>query len=124
MISPLIIIFITTPKRTTTRKYLAYREALREQVQQHKHILIAPIMLIIFAIPRLIISVASECMESMNVSDGLFCCVCVAIQIMQESFSQVNGRLSTTHGETIASLVQLTTRRTVFSHRTRVSSAH
>jgi hypothetical protein len=66
IISHMIIIFITARKRRTTRTDLTYREALREQFQQHKHILVAPIMLIILPMPRLIISFASGCMKSTN----------------------------------------------------------
>jgi uncharacterized membrane protein len=37
---------------------------LREQFQQHKHLLTAPVILVILALPRLIIAFASKCMKS------------------------------------------------------------
>ncbi len=39
---------------------------LREQFQQHKHLLTAPIVLVILALPRLIITFALKCMVSSN----------------------------------------------------------
>jgi uncharacterized membrane protein (DUF485 family) len=43
-----------------------YKEVLRKQFQQHKHLLTAPIVLVILALPRLIITFASKCMKSSN----------------------------------------------------------
>ena len=44
----------------------SYREHFWEQCREHKHILIAPIVLAILAFPRLIISFVSKCMQSAN----------------------------------------------------------
>ncbi len=41
-----------------------YRKVLFEKLLQHKHLLITPFLLIILAIPRLIISFASGCMQT------------------------------------------------------------
>ena len=37
---------------------------LFEQIKEHKHLLIAPVILVILAIPRLVISFLPGCMES------------------------------------------------------------
>ncbi|CAF1326178.1 unnamed protein product [Adineta ricciae] len=49
---------------TQTRKHFLH--LFREQIHQHQHLLIAPIALIVLALPRLIISYVSQCMESIN----------------------------------------------------------
>ncbi|CAF1448019.1 unnamed protein product [Adineta ricciae] len=42
------------------------REIAREQFQQHQHLVIAPIVLIILSMPRLVISFISKCLKSNN----------------------------------------------------------
>jgi hypothetical protein len=64
IISATIIIVFTTRQRRVIRKRENYQELLFEQIRQHKHLLIAPFVLIILAIPRLIISFVSGCMKS------------------------------------------------------------
>ncbi|CAF1102168.1 unnamed protein product [Adineta ricciae] len=49
---------------TQTRK--RFLHLFREQIHQHQHLLIAPIALIVLALPRLIISYVSRCMESID----------------------------------------------------------
>ena len=63
-----IIIIIKTARLTKQEFKLnkLINKLLREQFQQHSHILIAPILLIILAIPRLIISFVSGCMKSID----------------------------------------------------------
>ena len=46
------------------QKKKQYREILKEEIKQHKNLLIAPCVLTIFGIPRLIISFTSGCMKS------------------------------------------------------------
>ena len=58
------IILITARQRTTSQTRRNYRELLREQLQQHRHLLIAPLVLSMLAVPRLIISFVSGCMKS------------------------------------------------------------
>ena len=60
------IILITARQRTTSQTRGNYREILREQLQQHRHLLIAPLVLSMLAMPRLIISFVSGCMKSSN----------------------------------------------------------
>ncbi len=64
LFSAIIIIIKTARLRTTAKNQQNYREILFEQLRQHKHLLITPILLVIFAIPRLIISFVSGCMET------------------------------------------------------------
>jgi hypothetical protein len=64
IVSAGLIILSTTRRHRVLHKNEAYRTALLEQMQRHRHILIAPIVLIILAIPRLIISFVSGCMKS------------------------------------------------------------
>jgi hypothetical protein len=63
-ISALIIIINTARIRSTAQKKEPYKQMLRKQFQLHKHLLISPIILIILAVPRLIISFLSGCMKS------------------------------------------------------------
>ena len=58
------IILITARQRTTSQTRRNYREFLREQLQQHRHLLVAPLVLSVLAVPRLIISFVSGCMKS------------------------------------------------------------
>ncbi|CAF4911233.1 unnamed protein product, partial [Rotaria sp. Silwood2] len=43
-----------------------FKEILKEQILQHKHLLTAPVLLVILALPRLILSFLSKCMKSTN----------------------------------------------------------
>jgi hypothetical protein len=63
-----VIILITTKSRQqlTIRTRQTYKEILRKQFEEHKHILISPIVLIILALPRVIIAFAAKCMKSMD----------------------------------------------------------
>jgi len=64
IISAFIIIFKVARHRSTAQKQLSYQRHLRQQFSQFKHLLISPIVLIILALPRLIISFLSGCMKS------------------------------------------------------------
>ncbi|CAF0936396.1 unnamed protein product [Rotaria sp. Silwood1] len=66
LISGLVIIIMTTRRRTTVRANESFRKMLQKQFQEHSHLLITPILLVILAIPRLIISLISRCMKSIN----------------------------------------------------------
>ncbi|CAF4263761.1 unnamed protein product, partial [Adineta steineri] len=52
--------------RIKTKKKSTYKKLLCIQIQQHKHLLISPCILILLSIPRLIISFLSACMESVR----------------------------------------------------------
>jgi hypothetical protein len=64
VISAGIIIVRTTRRRRILHPDQNYRNILHEKIRQHRHLLIAPFVLIILAIPRLIISFVSGCMKS------------------------------------------------------------
>jgi hypothetical protein len=64
LLSTIIIIIKTARLRTNLKNQENYRKIFLEQLRQHKHLLITSFLLIILAIPRLIISFVSGCMES------------------------------------------------------------
>jgi hypothetical protein len=66
IISAIIIIRATTRSRSSAQTHKTYRKLLHGQLKQLKHLLIAPVLLVILAIPRLIISFVSGCMKSAN----------------------------------------------------------
>jgi hypothetical protein len=59
-----VIILVTARQRTAAQTHRNYQELLHEQFQQHRHLLIAPLVLSVLALPRLIISFVSGCMKS------------------------------------------------------------
>jgi hypothetical protein len=61
LFSALFIIFRSARRRAVTQKRHTYREHLWEQLKEHKKIIISPIILVVLAIPRLIISFLSGC---------------------------------------------------------------
>jgi hypothetical protein len=64
LIAAIIIIRMNARQRAVMQKHVKYDKLLIEQIQQHKNLLIGPIVLTILAIPRLIIVFASGCMQS------------------------------------------------------------
>jgi hypothetical protein len=64
IISAIIILVMTARQRSHLENHRTYQHLLREQFHQHYHLLIAPILLTILALPRLIISFISSCMNS------------------------------------------------------------
>jgi uncharacterized membrane protein YhaH (DUF805 family) len=69
------IIFVVTKSRQQSNIYTRrpYKKILRKQIRKHKHLLTAPIVLVILALPRLIMIFLSKCMESTN-DTWLFLC--------------------------------------------------
>jgi hypothetical protein len=63
-ISALIIIINITRTRSNTQQKKSFKQHLLKQIQQHKHLLISPLILVVLAIPRLVISFLSGCMKS------------------------------------------------------------
>ena len=63
-ISALFIIIIAARSRSNAQKKVSYKQHLREQFQQHKHLLISSLILFVLAIPRLYIAFLSGCMKS------------------------------------------------------------
>jgi hypothetical protein len=66
LISVIILIKKKSHQQSTVHPEQTYREHLREQYRQYKHLLTAPIVLVILALPRLMITFASKCMQSPN----------------------------------------------------------
>ena len=64
LMSAIILIMKQSRQKATIHPQRTYREHLHEQFRQHKHLLTAPIVLVILAVPRLIIIFASKCMKS------------------------------------------------------------
>jgi len=63
-ISALTVIIIAARSRSNSQKTKSFKEHLREQIHHHKHLLISPLILIVLALPRLVISFLSGCMKS------------------------------------------------------------
>jgi Na+/H+ antiporter NhaD/arsenite permease-like protein len=66
LISATLIIIMVARTHSITRKQQTYRQHLRQEFHQHKHLIISPIILVILAFPRLIISFLSGCMKSIR----------------------------------------------------------
>ena len=64
VLSAVIIIIVTARLKTAAKTQTNYQTVLYEQIQQHKKLLIGPIVLVILAIPRLLISFLPGCMKS------------------------------------------------------------
>ena len=64
IVSALAIIINTARQRSVLRTNQSYKQHLREQFQQYNHLVIAPCVLVVLAVPRLIISFFSGCMKS------------------------------------------------------------
>ena len=64
LMSAIILIVNQSRQKATIHSQRTYRQHLYEQFREHKHLLIAPIVLVILAVPRLIIAFVSKCMKS------------------------------------------------------------
>jgi uncharacterized membrane protein (DUF485 family) len=64
LISALVIIITVSRQRASAQKNISYRQHLREQWRHHSHLIFSPLILVLLAIPRLIISFLSGCMKS------------------------------------------------------------
>jgi hypothetical protein len=64
LISAIFIITATARRRTTAQHQRSYRKLLHDEFKQHRRLLVAPIILVILAIPHLVISFVSRCMKS------------------------------------------------------------
>jgi hypothetical protein len=64
LISALVLIVMVTRTHSNTRKKQTYRQHLRKEFQQQKHLIISPIILVLLSIPRLVISLLPGCMKS------------------------------------------------------------
>lgn len=64
LFSALFIIFAAARHRRKVRTKMSYREHLREQFNEHKQLIISPIILVVLSIPRMLISLFSTCVKS------------------------------------------------------------
>jgi hypothetical protein len=64
LISSIILITNKSRQQANLHKQRSYKQIVREQFQEHRHLLTAPIVLVILALPRLIITFVSKCMKS------------------------------------------------------------
>jgi hypothetical protein len=64
LISSVILIIKKSRQQSNVQTHRTYKEVLREQFRQHRNLLTGPIVLVILALPRLIITFVSKCMES------------------------------------------------------------
>ena len=62
--STIIIIISISRRRASISTRQTYKKHLQEQSAVHKHIIIAPCVLVLFALPRVILSFISGCMKS------------------------------------------------------------
>jgi hypothetical protein len=66
LVSALTIIIGTARSRAKAGRQISFRQHLMRELYARKHLLISPILLIVLAIPRLIITFLSECMTSVR----------------------------------------------------------
>ena len=64
--SALFIIFGTARQRSVAQKNKPFKEHVLEQIREHKQLLISPMILLILAMPRLIMSLVSGCVDPSN----------------------------------------------------------
>ncbi|CAF1499289.1 unnamed protein product [Adineta ricciae] len=62
--SSIVLIITKSRQKLRFREDQTYKRVLHEQVREHQHLLIAPVVLCLLALPRLILSYVSKCMNS------------------------------------------------------------
>ena len=63
LISSIILIVKKSHQQQDLHRDQSYKTIIRKQFQEHKHILIAPIVLVLLALPRLILTFIRTCMQ-------------------------------------------------------------
>jgi hypothetical protein len=66
LFSALFIIFRGARRRAVIQNQRPYIEHVKEQLKEHKNLIISPIILVVLAMPRLIISFLSGCIKVSN----------------------------------------------------------
>ena len=66
VLSVIILIRKKSQQQFKVHKHLHFQVVLLQQFQEHKHILIAPIVSILLALPRLVITFVTKCIKSPN----------------------------------------------------------
>ncbi|CAF1246309.1 unnamed protein product, partial [Adineta ricciae] len=64
LISSIILITKKSRRQSNLHKNQPYSDELRKQLREHRRLLIAPVVLFLLALPRLILSYVSRCMNS------------------------------------------------------------
>ncbi|UJR07191.1 hypothetical protein I4U23_011479 [Adineta vaga] len=64
LISATILLIMKTRQQSNFQTKRTVSEILRKNYRQHRHLFLGPVLLVILAIPRLIISFTSKCMKS------------------------------------------------------------
>jgi hypothetical protein len=64
LFSALFIICQSSRQKATIRTQQSYKQHLYKQLNEHKHLIISPILLVILSIPRLTISLLSSCVKA------------------------------------------------------------
>ncbi|CAF3734612.1 unnamed protein product [Rotaria sp. Silwood1] len=64
LISTVLIIILIAQQKLKTHKQHSYKQYLRQQFYKHKRRLLSSFLLVIIALPRLIISLITDCMKS------------------------------------------------------------
>jgi hypothetical protein len=64
IISASMIIYNIARRRFVIQKQQSFKKHIHKQLTSNKHLIISPIILVLFASPRLIISLLSDCMKS------------------------------------------------------------
>jgi hypothetical protein len=64
LFSALFIIFGAARQRSETRTEQTFSEHVREQLSEHKQLIISPVILLVLSIPRLIISLLPGCVKT------------------------------------------------------------
>lgn len=64
LLSALVIVYFTSRQRKKIETRVTYQQIIKRQIKVHLHLLIAPIVLVLLALPRLILSFIAGCMSS------------------------------------------------------------
>jgi hypothetical protein len=73
LISSIILITKKSRQQSSLQTNRPYIEMFREQIREHQHLLIAPVILFVLAVPRLILSYVFICMNSTRDSWMFLC---------------------------------------------------
>ena len=63
-VSAVSIVLLAARRRSNAHKNQSYRKHLRDQFHHHKHLVISSSIIILLTLPRLVLSLLSECMKS------------------------------------------------------------
>jgi len=77
IVSSVLLIVTRSHQQENLRKNQSFKTILRKQLQEHKHLLTAPIILVVLALPRLILTYLLKCMESES-DAWLYLCIYLA----------------------------------------------